>query len=200
MVEVHGWCVVVWCHVLSYEFIAVGLLLFVSFSFLLMVAEGALAPDNIMIRMVLDDAIDAIKTGQSLLLDGFPCTMEQAVALDKNLDIDLVINLCIPNETIIERILDRWDRWCAGVFFFSCAQDGGRRIYVGLFIVRYSQWADDFIKCTFILINWESRNLWILGSLHCVRSPVLWERTGFARIEIISLFCSRQSVPAQPKI
>ena len=92
---------------MSYEFIAVGLLLFVSFSFLLMVAEGALAPDNIMIRMVLDDAIDAIKTGQSLLLDGFPCTMEQAVALDKNLDIDLVINLCIPNETIIEQILDR---------------------------------------------------------------------------------------------
>lgn len=34
--------------------------------------------------------------------------MEQAVALDKSLDVDMVINLCIPNETIVERILDRY--------------------------------------------------------------------------------------------
>lgn len=60
-----------------------------------------------MIRMVMGDAVEAIEKGQSLLLDGFPRTMEQAVALDKNLDVDLVINLCIPNETIIERISDR---------------------------------------------------------------------------------------------
>jgi nucleoside-triphosphate--adenylate kinase len=61
-----------------------------------------------MIKMVMSDAVEAIKNGQSLLLDGFPRTMEQAVALDKNLDVDLVINLCVPNETIIERISDRW--------------------------------------------------------------------------------------------
>jgi nucleoside-triphosphate--adenylate kinase len=61
-----------------------------------------------MIKMVMKDAVEAIKTGQSLLLDGFPRTMEQAVALDEQLDVDMVINLCIPNETIIERISDRW--------------------------------------------------------------------------------------------
>jgi adenylate kinase family enzyme len=60
-----------------------------------------------MIKMVMADAVEAIKNGSSLLLDGFPRTMEQAVALDKNLDVDMVINLCIPNETIIERISDR---------------------------------------------------------------------------------------------
>ena len=70
--------------------------------------EGCLVPDNIMIRMVMGDAVEAIKNGQSLLLDGFPRTMEQAVALDKSLDVDMVINLCIPNETIIERISDRY--------------------------------------------------------------------------------------------
>lgn len=69
---------------------------------------GALVPDNIMIEMVMSDAVEALKSGQSLLLDGFPRTMEQAAALDKELDVDLVINLCIPNETIIERISDRW--------------------------------------------------------------------------------------------
>jgi len=70
--------------------------------------EGCLVPDNLMIQMVMNDTVDTIKNGQSLLLDGFPRTMEQAVALDKSLDVDMVINLCIPNETIIERISDRW--------------------------------------------------------------------------------------------
>ena len=58
--------------------------------------------------MVMGDAVEAIKNGQSLLLDGFPRTMEQAVALDKSLDVDMVINLCIPNDTIISRISDRY--------------------------------------------------------------------------------------------
>lgn len=61
-----------------------------------------------MIQMVMGDAVEAIKNGQSLLLDGFPRTMEQAVALDKSLDVDMVINLCIPNDTIISRISDRY--------------------------------------------------------------------------------------------
>lgn len=67
-----------------------------------------MVPDDLMIKMVMGDAVEAIKNGQSLLLDGFPRTMEQAAALDKELDVDLVINLCIPNQTIIERISDRW--------------------------------------------------------------------------------------------
>ena len=70
--------------------------------------EGCLVPDDVMIQMVMGDAVEAIKNGQSLLLDGFPRTMEQAVALDKSLDVDMVINLCIPNDTIISRISDRW--------------------------------------------------------------------------------------------
>ena len=73
-----------------------------------------------MIKMVMSDAVEAIKNGQSLLLDGFPRTMEQAAALDKNLDVDLVINLCVPNETIIERISDRWIHPASGrVYSYS---------------------------------------------------------------------------------
>mmetsp|Transcript_51940 Transcript_51940/g.110361 ORF Transcript_51940/g.110361 Transcript_51940/m.110361 type:complete len:299 (-) Transcript_51940:108-1004(-) len=82
--------------------------------------EGALVPDNVMIKMVMGDAVKAVKAGQSLLLDGFPRTMEQAVALDKSLDVDLVINLCIPNDTIIERISDRWIHPASGrVYSYS---------------------------------------------------------------------------------
>ena len=73
-----------------------------------------------MIKMVMKDAVEAIKSGQSLLLDGFPRTTEQAVALDKELDVDLVINLCVPNETIIERISDRWIHPASGrVYSYS---------------------------------------------------------------------------------
>jgi len=46
--------------------------------------------------------------------------MEQAVALDKNLDVDLVIKLCIPDQTIIDRISDRWIHPASGrVYSYS---------------------------------------------------------------------------------
>eukprot|EP00978_Attheya_sp_CCMP212_P016919 scaffold44690_cov47-Attheya_sp.AAC.1 len=66
---------------------------------------GELVPDSLMIQIVMEDTNAAMKS-DSLLLDGFPRTKEQAVALDKELDVDLVINLCVPTETIVERISD----------------------------------------------------------------------------------------------
>lgn len=69
---------------------------------------GALVPDDVMIEMVMGDAVEALHAGQSLLLDGFPRTMEQAVALDRKLNVDLVVNLAVPDATIVERISDRW--------------------------------------------------------------------------------------------
>ena len=92
----------------------------ISYAYLFYTIAGSLVPDDVMIKMVMSDAVEAIKNGQSLLLDGFPRTMEQAVALDKNLDVDLVINLCVPNETIIERISDRWIHPASGrVYSYS---------------------------------------------------------------------------------
>lgn len=81
--------------------------------------KGDLVPDDIMIQLVLHDAHnnnnnddghgnDGDKEEQSLLLDGFPRTMEQAVALDKSLEVDLVVDLNVPVDTIVERISDRW--------------------------------------------------------------------------------------------
>jgi len=70
--------------------------------------KGDLVPDEVMIRLVLEDSLAAIDNGKHLLLDGFPRTIEQAKALDDNIDIEAVVDLNIPTETIVERISDRW--------------------------------------------------------------------------------------------
>lgn len=70
--------------------------------------EGRLVPDELMIRLVLEDAQRVLDNGSSLLLDGFPRTLGQAVALDESLDVDLVVNLDVPTETIVQRISERW--------------------------------------------------------------------------------------------
>lgn len=70
--------------------------------------KGGLVPDELMIQLVLEDAASTVKDGKSLLLDGFPRTFDQARALDKSLDVDLVVNLDIPTETIVQRISERW--------------------------------------------------------------------------------------------
>jgi len=75
--------------------------------------NGDLVPDDIMIQLVLHDATagdsdNDTENYKNLLLDGFPRTMEQAVALDKSLQVDLVVDLDVPVDTIVERISDRW--------------------------------------------------------------------------------------------
>eukprot|EP00586_Coscinodiscus_wailesii_P019305 CAMPEP_0172495230 /NCGR_PEP_ID=MMETSP1066-20121228/65033_1 /TAXON_ID=671091 /ORGANISM="Coscinodiscus wailesii, Strain CCMP2513" /LENGTH=256 /DNA_ID=CAMNT_0013266765 /DNA_START=70 /DNA_END=840 /DNA_ORIENTATION=- len=70
--------------------------------------EGTLVPDDVMIKLVVEDALKIIESGESLMLDGFPRTRDQASSLEESLNVDLVINLDIPTETIVERLSDRW--------------------------------------------------------------------------------------------
>lgn len=70
--------------------------------------SGSLVPDDLMIRLVLDEAEKEAENGNSLLLDGFPRTMEQAKALAESVSVDLVVDLNVPNDTIIERISERY--------------------------------------------------------------------------------------------
>ena len=70
--------------------------------------EGKLVPDSLMIDLVMTDATPYLEEGRSLLLDGFPRTINQAQALDQVVNVDLVINLDVPTETIVERIADRY--------------------------------------------------------------------------------------------
>lgn len=69
--------------------------------------KGELVPDSLIIDLVMEDAAPYVEDGQSLLLDGFPRTLAQAKALEDVQQIDMVVNLDIPTDTIVERIADR---------------------------------------------------------------------------------------------
>eukprot|EP00533_Pseudo-nitzschia_delicatissima_P006135 CAMPEP_0116095762 /NCGR_PEP_ID=MMETSP0327-20121206/9835_1 /TAXON_ID=44447 /ORGANISM="Pseudo-nitzschia delicatissima, Strain B596" /LENGTH=229 /DNA_ID=CAMNT_0003587449 /DNA_START=208 /DNA_END=897 /DNA_ORIENTATION=+ len=70
--------------------------------------EGKLVPDELMIDLVVEESEPFLEKGESLLLDGFPRTVGQAEALENSVHVDMVVNLDIPNDTIVERLTDRW--------------------------------------------------------------------------------------------
>ncbi|MEM7826866.1 MAG: nucleoside monophosphate kinase [Candidatus Aenigmatarchaeota archaeon] len=78
------------------------------------VESGRLVPDNIISELV-KKRIDTCKKG--FILDGYPRTIGQAEALKKMTDIDLVINLSIPDKILIERAAGRRTcRKCGAVY------------------------------------------------------------------------------------
>ncbi|CAO3676269.1 unnamed protein product [Umbelopsis vinacea] len=74
-------------------------------------AKGNLVSDDLM-TLLIKSELDRVNS-ENWLLDGFPRTIEQARILDKMLiknmqPLNLVINLVVPEEVILGRIMDRW--------------------------------------------------------------------------------------------
>ncbi len=68
--------------------------------------EGKLVPDDVVIGIIKDRlGQDDCKNG--FILDGYPRTREQAKALERIVDIDIVINLILPDDIIVEKTLAR---------------------------------------------------------------------------------------------
>ncbi|GIX42840.1 MAG: adenylate kinase [Leptospiraceae bacterium] len=73
--------------------------------------KGELVPDSVVIGIV-EERIKQDDCKNGFLLDGFPRTIKQAEELDKLLEslnkkINIVINLDVPEEEIVKRLLNR---------------------------------------------------------------------------------------------
>lgn len=80
-----------------------------------LIEEGKLVPDETMVGIIKNHLLenDWLNSNSSWLLDGFPRTGNQARDLDKVLakndaDINLVVELDVPQKSILERIEARW--------------------------------------------------------------------------------------------
>lgn len=74
-------------------------------------AAGDLVPDGLIVDIVRSRLPEA-ETGAGVLLDGFPRTVAQALALDTMLSeeghrVDFVIALDVPEDELVERLLHR---------------------------------------------------------------------------------------------
>ncbi|KAF9143145.1 hypothetical protein BG015_000529 [Linnemannia schmuckeri] len=74
--------------------------------------NGAFVSDEVMVKLI-DSELGKLGAEQGWLLDGFPRTMTQAQTLDHTLEslnqpLNLVIHLNVPEEVILQRIMDRW--------------------------------------------------------------------------------------------
>ncbi|MEM6531425.1 MAG: adenylate kinase [Myxococcota bacterium] len=74
-------------------------------------AKGELVPDELVVAMV-DERLDKPDTSEGFLLDGFPRTVPQAEALeqllgDRDMNLDRVIYIKVPDELLIERATGR---------------------------------------------------------------------------------------------
>ena len=78
---------------------------------------GNLIPDDVMIE-VMKDRLSQSDCEKGFILDGFPRTLKQAEELDKSdIDIDVVLNLDVPDEQIIERLSGRLEcKECSTTF------------------------------------------------------------------------------------
>ena len=75
------------------------------------VTKGELVPDSIVIEM-LKERLEEDDAKNGAILDGFIRTIPQAEAFDKMLEetgnkIDVVVNLEVPDEEILERVVNR---------------------------------------------------------------------------------------------
>lgn len=66
--------------------------------------SGALVPNDLIIGL-MKEKIDSAKGG--VILDGFPRNIEQADALAKQVDVDLALNLDVPDEELVSRLTNR---------------------------------------------------------------------------------------------
>jgi len=78
--------------------------------------QGLLVPDELVIDLVKDRLNQSDCQTKGFLLDGFPRTLPQAIALEQFAKIDAVISLNVPDKDILERVSGRWMCRCGSTY------------------------------------------------------------------------------------
>ena len=84
-------------------------------SFLTTMKSGQLVSDDVVDKVVLPQ----LEKHQSWLLDGYPRTLLQAKSLMKQQKVNIMINLDVPDKTIIERLQGRWIHLSSGRIYHT---------------------------------------------------------------------------------
>ena len=82
---------------------------------------GALVPDELVVKMLVE-RLKQPDAAKGFVLDGFPRTLAQAVALDEALQaegksIDIAFNIVVPDDELVKRLGGRWlCRNCGAIY------------------------------------------------------------------------------------
>lgn len=146
--------------------------------------SGALVPDELIIRLVLEE-VGKLPPTTNVLLDGFPRTQAQAEALSKEIKVDMVINLDIPQATIVERMSGRWIHMASGrvyAYDYNPPKEEGKDDVTG---EALEQREDDkpetvmarlqkYAEMTVPLIEYYDKDAGVLGNFAGTESDVIY--------------------------
>ena len=68
---------------------------------------GGLVPNEVIINL-MKEKIQSLGKVPGIIFDGFPRTVEQAEALDSELNIDLALNFDVADEVLVSRLTQTW--------------------------------------------------------------------------------------------
>jgi adenylate kinase len=77
------------------------------------VARGDLVPDDVLFELLIPIMEQAVTETGGFIADGFPRTLKQAerayreIGIDRNLKLDAVVSLDVPDDVLVRRMLDR---------------------------------------------------------------------------------------------
>nr|WP_122012814.1 adenylate kinase [Maliibacterium massiliense] len=80
--------------------------------------KGQLVPDDVTISMV-EDRLAQEDCAKGFLLDGFPRTLAQAKAFDDKMNVDMVIEIEVPDELLVTRMSGRRMCKCGATYHVS---------------------------------------------------------------------------------
>jgi len=82
--------------------------------------KGGLVPDNLVFQLVETElAMHPAAAGHHVLFDGFPRTVAQAREIHRRFQVDAVVSLAVPHQTVIDRISSRWVHLASGRTYSS---------------------------------------------------------------------------------